>query len=235
MSIHIGAKEGEIADFMLLPGDPMRAKYIAENFLENPVCYNQIRGMLGFTGLYKGKRVSVQGSGMGIPSHMIYVNELASQYHVKTIIRVGSCGALVDSVQIRDLILAVGASTDSHAVSRHFEGGSFAPIATFELAVRAAENAKKMGLTVKAGNILSSDVFYDDPALGDVYEKWRRYGVLAVEMEAAGLYTLAARLKFNALTLLTVSDHLLTKEALSAGERQSTFNSMVELALSLAE
>jgi purine-nucleoside phosphorylase len=234
MSIHLEAKPGDIADFVLLPGDPLRAKHIAENQLENAVCYNNVRGMLGFTGYFKGRKVSVQGTGMGLPSHMIYVNELIVDYGVKTLIRVGTCGGIREDIKVRDLVMGISASTDSSAVSRVFNGMTFAPTASFQLAMKAIENAKNQGLNLKTGNILSSDLFYHEQGNGDNYAVWRRYGTLAVEMESAGLYLLAARYGVEALTLLTVSDHLLTGEHVSAEERQFNFTQMSELALSLA-
>jgi purine-nucleoside phosphorylase len=235
MSIHIEAKEGEIADFVLLPGDPLRAKHIAENLLTDAVCYNNVRGMLGYTGYYNGKRVSVQGTGMGLPSHMIYVTELINDYNVKTLVRIGTCGGLLEEVKLRDVILAISASTDSFSVARYFPGMTFAPTASFRLTQLAAANAVKMNMPVKVGNILSSDLFYHFPEEGDAYELWRNYGTLAVEMESAGLYMLASRLGVEALSLLTVSDHLLTGEHVSADERQTNFTNMTKLALSLAE
>lgn len=234
MSIHLEAKTGEVAEFVLLPGDPLRAKHIAETQLDNIHCYNNIRGMLGYTGYYKGVRVSVQGTGMGLPSLMIYLNELIQDYGVKTLIRVGTCGGIREDVKVRDLVMAVSASTDSAAVSRAFPGMTFAPTASFHLAVKAYENAKSMGLELKPGNILSSDLFYHDPEHGDSYAVWRKYGTLAVEMESAGLYLLAARYGVEALSILTVSDHLLTGEHVPAEERQLNFNQMSSLALSLA-
>lgn len=234
MSIHLEAKAGEIADFILLPGDPLRARNIAETQLENAVCYNNVRGMLGFTGYYKGKRVSVQGTGMGLPSLMIYVTELIKDYGVKTLVRVGTCGGIRKDVHVRDLIMGVSASSDSAAVSRAFGGMTFAPTADYELLQKASANAAAIGIEVKAGNVLSSDLFYHEPDNGDSYEIWRKYGTLAVEMESAGLYMLAARNGVKALSLLTVSDHLLTGEHVSAEERQYSFNQMSNLALSLA-
>jgi len=234
MSIHIEAKQGEISDFVLLPGDPLRAKHIAETLLTNAVCYNNVRGMLGYTGYYNGKRISVQGTGMGLPSHMIYASELINDYKVKTLVRIGTCGGLLEEVKLRDVILAVSASTDSSAVGRHFPGMTFAPTASFRLIQLASANAAKMNMTLKAGNILSSDLFYHFPEEGDAYELWRKYGTLAVEMESAGLYLLASRLGVEALALLTVSDHLLTGEHVSAEERQLNFTNMTKLALSLA-
>jgi purine-nucleoside phosphorylase len=235
MSIHIEAKPGEIADFVLLPGDPLRAKHIAENLLTGAVCYNNVRGMLGYTGYFNGVRVSVQGTGMGLPSHMIYVSELIQDYQAKTLIRIGTCGGLLESVKLRDVILAVSASTDSSAVSRQFNRMTFAPTADFDLVNKAMINADKAGIHLKAGNILSSDLFYHFPEEGDAYELWRKYGTLAVEMESAGLYMLAARHGVKALSLLTVSDHLLTGEHVSVEERQLNFTNMTRLALSLAE
>lgn len=234
MSIHIEAKQGEIADFVLLPGDPLRAKHIAENLLTDAVCYTQVRGMFGYTGYYQGKRISVQGTGMGLPSHMIYVTELINDYKVKTLVRVGTCGGLLEEVKLRDVVLAVSASTDSNAVARHFPGMTFAPTASFRLAQLAAATAVKMNMPLKAGNVLSSDLFYHFPEEGDAYQLWRNYGTMAVEMESAGLYLLASRLGVEALSLLTVSDHLLTGEHVSADERQTNFTAMTKLALSLA-
>jgi len=234
MSIHIEAKPGDIADFVLLPGDPLRARHIAETLLTDAVCYNNVRGMLGFTGFYKGVRVSVQGTGMGLPSHMIYVSELIQDYKVKTLVRIGTCGGMLPSVKLRDVVMAVSASTDSNAVSRHFDGMTFAPTADFGLINKAWTNAANAGIALKAGNILSSDLFYHFPEEGDAYELWRNYGTMAVEMESAGLYLLAARHGVKALSLLTVSDHLLTGEHVSAEERQLNFTKMTELALSLA-
>lgn len=235
MSIHIEAKQGEISDFVLLPGDPLRAKHIAETLFTDAVCYNNVRGMLGYTGYYNGKRVSVQGTGMGLPSHMIYASELINDYQVKTLVRIGTCGGLLKDVKLRDVILAVSASTDSSSVSRHFPGMTFAPTASYRLVQLAATNALKMNIPVKAGNILSSDLFYHFPEEGDAYELWRKYGTLAVEMESAGLYMLASRYGVEALSLLTVSDHLLTGEHVSAEDRQLNFTNMTKLALSLME
>jgi len=234
MSIHIEAKSGDIADFVLLPGDPLRAKHIAETQLDDAYCYNNVRGMLGYSGYYKGRKVSVQGTGMGLPSHMIYVNELIVDYGVKTLIRVGTCGGIRSDLKVRDLVMAIGASTDSGIIARMFPGMTFAPTASFALAKRASENAVKMNIALKSGNVLSSDLFYSDPESGDGYALWRRYGTLAVEMETAGLYFLAARYQVEALSLLTVSDHLLTGEHVPAGERQLNFTQMSKLALTLA-
>lgn len=235
MSIHIEANPGDIADFVLLPGDPLRAKFIAETFLENAVCYSQIRGMLGFTGTYNGKRVSVQGTGMGLPSLLIYVNELIADYGVKTLIRIGTCGGILEEVKVRDVLMAISASTDSAIVSRVFNGMTYAPTASYPLILKAAKAAETLGINLKAGNILSSDVFYNDPELIDAYAVWRKYGSLAVEMESAGLFMVASKNHVDALSLLTVSDHLLSGEHCSAAERQTSFMDMVRIALKLVE
>jgi purine-nucleoside phosphorylase (EC 2.4.2.1) len=229
MSIHIGAKEHEIAETVLLPGDPLRAQYIAETFLENPVCYNRVRNMLGFTGTYKGKRISVQGTGMGIPSISIYITELMKDYHVRNLIRVGTCGAIQKDVKVRDVILAMSGSTDSQITKKIFGPAvNFAPTADFELLKKAYDVGMEKGLPLKVGNVFSADLFYDDDA---EHEKWAQYGILAVEMETAALYTLAAKYGRKALAILTVSDHILTGEMTTAEERQTTFNDMIEIAL----
>ncbi len=228
MSIHIGAGKGEIADTVLLPGDPLRAKWIAENFLEEASCYNQIRGMLGYTGYYKGRRISTQGTGMGIPSSMIYFHELITSYRVKNLIRVGSAGSFRDEVKIRDIIIAMAASTTSGINKYRFEG-SFAPIADADLFFNATNFARQNNIKFKAGNILSADEFYEeDPS---AFQKWADYGVLCAEMETAGLYTIAAKFGVRALTLLTIADSLITKEEVSAEEREKGFGEMVEIAL----
>ena len=233
MSIHIGAKEGEIASTVLLPGDPLRAKYIAENFLSNANCYNEVRGMYGYTGIYKGKRVSIQGTGMGIPSISIYLNELITSYKAKNLIRIGSCGSMQADIKIRDVILAMSASTNSHINKIRFNGMDYAPTADFNLLKKAYDIALEKNISVKIGSVLTSDTFYqDDP---NSWKHWANYGVLAVEMETAVLYTLAAKFKVNALSILTVSDSLVTREETTSEERQKTFNQMVEIALELAE
>lgn len=229
MSIHINAKENAIAESILLPGDPLRAKFIAENFLEDVTCYNEVRGMLGFTGTYKGKRVSVQGTGMGIPSISIYVNELIQSYGVKNLIRVGTCGGYTEKVKVRDLIIAMSASTDSNINKIRFRGRDYAPTASFKLLHKAYDIAIKKGFDPKVGNVFSSDTFYgDDP---DDWKLWAKFGCLAVEMEAAALYTTAAKFGVDALALLTVSDHFITGELTTAEERQTTFTNMIEVAL----
>jgi len=232
MSVHIGAKKGEIAETVLLPGDPLRAKWIAETFLENPVCYNDVRGMLGFTGRYQGKRISVQGTGMGIPSTLIYAHELINEYGVKNLIRVGSAGSYQKEVRIRDIVIAMAASTNSGLNTIRFNGADYAPTASFELFQKALAIAKEKNIPLKAGNILSSDEFYADDF--ESYKKWAEYGVLCVEMETSGLYTVAAKHKVNALSILTISDSLVTGERTTADEREQTFKEMIEIALGLA-
>ncbi|QZE13396.1 purine-nucleoside phosphorylase [Halosquirtibacter laminarini] len=234
MSVHNEAKKGDIAETVLLPGDPQRAKFIAENFLEDAVCYNNVRGMLGYTGTYKGKRVSVQGTGMGIPSISIVVTELITEYDCKNLIRIGTCGSMQEDVHVRDLILGLGACTDSNVNRIRFGGKDYAAIADFDLLLKAYNKATDKGFTTHVGNILSSDTFYHDEHLGDVSKAWREFGVMAVEMEAAALYTIAAKHKRKALTILTVSDHIITGEATTAEERQNTFTKMMEVALELA-
>jgi len=233
MSIHIGAKEGDIASTVLLPGDPLRAKYIAENFLTDAICYNEVRGMYGYTGTYKGKRISVQGTGMGIPSISIYVNELITNYKAKNLIRIGSCGSMQADIKIRDVILAMSASTDSHINKVRFHGMDYASTANFDLLKKAYDIALDKDISVKVGSVLTTDTFYnDDP---NSWKHWANYGILAVEMETAVLYTLAAKFKVNALSILTVSDSLVTTEETTSEERQKTFNQMAEVALELAE
>jgi len=233
MSIHIGAKEGDIASTVLLPGDPLRAKYIAENFLTNTTCYNEVRGMYGYTGTYKGKRISIQGTGMGIPSISIYVNELISSYKAKNLIRIGSCGSMQPDIKIRDVILVMSASTDSNINKIRFNGVDYAPTANFDLLKKAYDIALKKEIRVKVGSVLTTDTFYGDNP--DSWKMWAQYGILAVEMETAALYTLAAKFKVNALSILTVSDSLVTREETTWEEREKTFNQMVEITLELAE
>lgn len=231
MSIHIGAKPGDIAPSILLPGDPLRAKFIAETFLKNATCFNEVRGMLGFTGSYQGKRVSVMGTGMGIPSHSIYVNELISEYGVKTLVRVGTCGALQQELKLGDVVLAMSASTDSHVNRLRFSGMDFAPTANFDLLLKAYETAKARKASVRVGNILSSDTFYhDDP---ESWRIWAEFGVLVVEMETKGLYTLAAKFGVEALSILTVSDNLVSEMRATAEQREKSFTQMMEIALEI--
>jgi len=229
MSTHIGAKQGEIAKTVLLPGDPMRAKWIAETFLEDIICYNNVRGMLGYTGFYNGKRVSVQGTGMGIPSALIYCHELINEYGVENLIRVGSTGSYQSDVKIRDIVIAMAASSTSGINNSRFINADYSPTANFELFMKAALYAKENNIPIKAGNVLSADEFYEDDF--DSYKKWADFGVLCVEMETAGLYTIAAKFNVKALSILTVSDSLVTKEKTTANERESTFATMIEIAL----
>lgn len=232
MSIHIGAKEGQIAETILLPGDPLRAKFIAETFLENPVCYNEVRGMLGYTGTYKGKRISVQGTGMGVPSISIYVNELIRDYGVKNLIRVGTAGGMQEDIKVRDLVLAMSSHTDSAINKVRFNGLDFAPTASFKLLKTAYDTAVEKGYDPKVGSVFTADSFYNDNP--EAWKHWAKFGTLAVEMETAALYTLAAKYGVNALTILTISDHLITAEETTSEERQTTFTKMMEVALDAA-
>ena len=227
---HIGAQIGEIARTVLMAGDPLRAKFMAETYLENPVLFNGIRNMLGYTGTYKGKRVSVMGHGMGIPSIGIYTYELYNFYDVETIIRIGSAGSYSRDLHIGDLILAMGACTDSNYGKQFGLPGYFAPIADFKLLRGAAEACERLGIRYKVGNVVSSDIFYADNPQTD---KWVKMGVLAVEMEAAALDMNAARAGKRALTICTISDHVLLGEETSPEEREKTFTNMMEVALSL--
>ena len=225
---HNNAKKGDIAKTVLMPGDPLRAKFIAENYLESPVCYNEVRGMLGFTGTYKGVPVSVQGSGMGMPSIGIYSWELFNEYDVDNIIRVGTAGSVADNVALRDVIIGMSASTNSAYASQYRLPGTYAPTASWKLLSAAVKAAEVKGSRFHVGNILSSDTFYDDAnSLAD----WQKMGVLAIEMEAAALYMNAARAGKNALCILTVSDCPLKGESTTAEERQNTFRDMMEIAL----
>ena len=262
MSVHIKAQKGEIADTILLPGDPLRAKYIAETFLEDVVQYNDVRNMFGYTGTYKGKRISVQGTGMGVPSISIYVTELMAEYDVQKLIRVGTCGAMREDIQLRDVLIAQGATTDSSIIRNIFgpsinyapladfdliiaqsastdsnmnniifNGINVAPTADFDLLHKAYMASKEAGLNVRVGNVFTADMFYSEE---NQNEKLARYGVLGVEMEAAALYTIAAKYNRQALAVLTVSDHILTGEITTPEERQTTFNDMIVVALEAA-
>lgn len=228
---HNGAKKGEIAKTVLMPGDPLRAKYIAETYLDNPVQVTSVRNMLGFTGTYKGKEITVMGGGMGMPSMGIYSYELYHFYDVDQIIRIGSAGSLQDKVELMDVVIAMGACTDSNYAYQYGLPGTFAPIADYELLARAAEAAGKLGTKAVVGNVLSSDIFYN--ADSGVNDKWRNMGVLAVEMETAALYMNAAAAGKKALCLLTISDLVFGEEKLSAEERQLGFGKMIEIALEL--
>lgn len=227
---HIGAKFGEIAETVIMAGDPLRVKFMAEKFLDNPVQFNNVRGMLGYTGSYQGKRVSVMGHGMGMPSIGIYTYELFNFYDVKTIIRVGSAGSINNSLHIGDIAIAMGACTNSNYAAQYELPGTFAPIADFSLVRKAVEICEKLGYHYMVGNVFSSDAFYSDNAHND---KWMQMGVLAVEMEIAALYMNAARAGRRALGICTISDHILTGEATTAEERQTTFTKMMDVAFSL--
>lgn len=229
MSFHLEAKVGEIAESVLLPGDPLRAKYIAEHFLENVVCHNTVRNMLGYTGTYKGNRVSVQGTGMGMPSASIYIHELINDYQVKNLLRIGTCGAIQQHVKIRDVIIAQAAATDSAIIRKNFPGVDFPQIGNFDLIKNAFDIGTAKGLHLHVGNVFSSDSFYTEDQ--EEMNKLSKHGVLAVEMETAALYYLATKFGVKGLSLLTVSDHILTGEHTSSEERQTTFNDMVEVAL----
>ena len=232
MSIHIGAKDGEIAPTVLLPGDPLRAKHFAETMLKDMTCFSEVRGMLGYTGLYGDKRVSIMGSGMGIPSLSIYVNELVSEYHAKTVIRIGTCGAIQPYLKIGDIILAMASSTNSHINRLRFSGMDYAPTASFHLLLQAYEVARARGANVYVGGTLTSDTFYEDDP--EWWKKWAAYGVLACEMETSGLYTLAAKFGVDALSILTVSDSLVTGESATSKERERDFPLMAEMALQVS-
>lgn len=227
---HINAQKGDFAKTVLMPGDPLRAKYIAENFLENPRLVNNVRGIQGYTGTYKGVPISVMASGMGMPSIGIYSYELFSAYGVENIIRVGSAGGMQSSVKVRDIVIGMGACTNSNYASQYGLNGTFAPIASYKLLRTCVDKATEMGICHHIGNLLSSDTFYSDDQSSD----WGKMGVLAVEMEAAALYMNASRLGKNALAICTISDHLLTGEATSSEERQNSFTEMMTLALETA-
>jgi purine-nucleoside phosphorylase len=229
MSTHIEAKPGEIAESVLLPGDPMRAKWIAETFLENAKCYNDVRGMFGYTGAYQGKQISVQGTGMGIPSALIYCHELINDYGVKNLIRVGSAGSYQKDINLRDIVIAMAASSTSGINNTRFVNCDYSPTADFDLFMKATLYAKQNNIPIKAGNVLSSDQFYEDDF--NNYKKWAEFGVLCVEMEAAGLYTIAAKYNVKALAILTISDSLVTGETTTADEREGSFSKMIEIAL----
>ena len=229
---HIGAKLGDIAETVIMAGDPLRVKFMAETFLDDPVLFNNVRGMLGFTGTYKGKRVSVMGHGMGMPSIGIYTYELYNFYGVKTIIRVGSAGSIQHDLHVGDLVVAMGACTNSNYACQYELPGTFAPIADFSLVREAVETCERLGYRYKVGNVFSSDVFYGENPHND---KWINMGVLAVEMEIAALYMNAARSGNRALGICTISDHILTGEVTTAEERQTTFTHMMDVAFSLID
>ena len=226
------AKPGEIAKAVLMPGDPLRAKYVAEHYLEDPKCFNTVRGMLGYTGLYKGKRISVMGHGMGVPSIGLYTYELYNFYDVDSIIRIGSAGGVGEDVRVRDVVIALGASTNSHFADQYRFPGQLCATADYGLLKDAAAAAERLGVRADVGQVFTSDQFYNDnPEANATY---RKFGILAVEMETAGLYWTAQRLGKRALSILTISDHIFTGEALSAQERQDSFHEMMEIALETA-
>ncbi|TFH03626.1 MAG: purine-nucleoside phosphorylase [Spirochaetales bacterium] len=232
MSLHIGAEQGQIAEIVLLPGDPLRAEFAAKTFLTDPVCYNTVRGMLGYTGTWKGTQVSIQGSGMGIPSLSIYATELIREYGATTLIRIGSCGSYQSRVKVRDLVIAMTACTDSAQNKIRFSGMDYAPCADYSLFSDACRLAVSRSLAFHAGPIVSSDTFYqDDP---NAWMLWAEYGVLAVEMETSALYTLAARYGTRALAICTVSDSLVSGETMSSEDRETSLGEMIELALDTA-
>lgn len=231
MSIHINADPNAIADTVLLPGDPLRAKFIAENILSNSVQYNSVRGMLGYTGYHNDKKVSVQGSGMGLPSLSIYVHELINEYNVKNIIRIGSCGSFQQHIKVRDLVLAMSSSTDSSMNRIKFGNRDFAPCADFGLLFKAFNKANEMGVSVHVGGILATDSFYQDDT--ESWKLWASYNVLAVEMESSALYTICAKYGTKALSILTVSDSLTDGSTTDSTEREQTFLEMVNIALGI--
>jgi len=229
MSVHINAKNGDIADKILLPGDPLRAEFIANTYLKNPVCFNKVRGMLGFTGEYEGQEVSVMGTGMGVPSISIYVHELINEFNVKRLIRIGTCGGMQEDLSLRDVIIAMSASANSGVNKNIFKGMDFAPTADFNLFKNAITKSEQLNIPYKAGGILTSDLFYNPNP--DEWKLWAAYGVLAVEMETSALYTIAAKFAVQALTILTVSDSLVKSTETSSEDREKTFTQMMELSL----
>jgi len=232
MSAHIGAEKSEIAETVLLPGDPLRAKFMAESMLEDAKCYNEVRGMYGYTGVFKGKRISIQGGGMGIPSNAIYIHELITEYEVKNIIRIGTCGSIQPDVKLGEVILAMSACSDSNVNRIDFKGLDFAPTANFSLLYDAYNKAKELGINTRVGNIFSTDTFYrDDP---DRWEIWAAHNVLGVEMETSLLYTMGARFNVKTLSILTVSDNIVTEEFSSAEMREQSFTDMVKIALEIS-
>jgi len=229
MSIHIDAEKGDIAESVLMPGDPLRAKFVADNYLENVVQYNTVRGMYGYTGYYKGNKVSVQGSGMGIPSISIYATELIEIYGAKKLIRIGSAGSINKNVKLRDIVIAMSASTDSSFNKIRFSGMDYAATADFSLLEKSVSEARKLGSTFHVGNILSSDTFYADNP--DSWKIWAEFGLIAVEMEAAALYTIASKFGIKALSILTISDNMVDGISSSSEDREKTFTDMMEIAL----
>ncbi|MCK0180001.1 purine-nucleoside phosphorylase [Flavobacteriaceae bacterium S0862] len=232
-SIHIEAKVGDIAETVLLPGDPLRAKYVAETYLKDVVCYNKVRNMFGFTGYYNGKKVSVQGTGMGMGSASIYIHELINTYNAKNLIRIGTCGSIQENINLGKVVLAMSASGDSDANSLYFEGMHYAATADFDLLLKAYETAQKLKIKTHKGSVFSTNTFYDDD-IPNRWEKWQKHGILGVEMESQMLFTLAKRFDVKALSILTVSDNIITGESTSSKEREQSFNDMMKIALELA-
>jgi len=231
-SIHIGAKVGDIADTVLLPGDPLRAKHVAETFLQDAVCYNNVRGMLGYTGYYKGNRVSIQGTGMGMGSVAIYVHELINTFKVKNLIRVGTCGSIQQGIHLGQVMLAMSASGDADANSLYFNGMHYAATADFDLLIKAYEAAQRLNINTLQGSVFSTNTFYDNEP--NRWEKWQKHGIIGVEMETQMLFTLAKRFGIKALSVLTVSDNIVTGETTSSLDREQSFNDMMKIALELA-
>lgn len=231
-SIHIEAKVGDIAETVLLPGDPLRAKYVADTFLEDAVCYNKVRNMFGFTGYYKGKKVSVQGTGMGMGSAAIYIHELINTYKAKNLIRIGTCGAIQKEINLGQVLLAMSASGDSDANNLYFEGMHYAATANFDLLIKAYEAAKRLHIKTYKGSVFSTNTFYDDD-IPNRWEKWQKHGILGVEMETQMLFTLAKRFDVKALSILTVSDNIITGKTTSSKEREQSFSDMMKIALEL--
>ncbi|MEH6536228.1 MAG: purine-nucleoside phosphorylase [Psychroserpens sp.] len=231
-SIHLEAKVGDIAETVLLPGDPLRAKHVAETMLDDAVCYNKVRGMLGFTGYYKGNRVSIQGTGMGMGSTSIYVNELIRTYKVKNLIRVGTCGTIQEDIDLGQVLLAMSASGDCDANSLYFDGMNYAATADFDLLLKAYNAARDMNIKTYQGSVFSTNTFYDNR--DNRWEKWKKHGILGVEMESQILFTLAKRYGVKALSILTVSDNIITGEGTTTLEREQSFNDMMKIALELA-
>lgn len=229
---HNSAKKGDFAKTVLMPGDPLRAKFIAENFLENPKCYNEIRGMLGYTGTYKGVPVSVQGTGMGMPSMGIYSWELITEYGVENLIRIGTAGSFHEDIKVKDIVIGMAASTDSNYIHAFDVPGTYAPCASYELLSKVSASSTELGIPFKAGNIVSCDVFYE--LKEDWWKRWASMGIMAVEMEAAALYMNAAYNDVNAIAIMTISDHFVTGEKATARERETSFTDMMKLALEAA-
>ncbi len=231
-SIHIGANKGDIAETILLPGDPMRAKFVAENLLQDAVCFNEVRGMLGYTGMYNGKRVSIMGSGMGMGSAAIYVNELITDFGVKQLIRVGTCGAIKEDIEVGQVVLAMSASGDADANMLYFDGMHYAATADYDLLVKADEASKRLGIDTIKGSIFSTNTFYDSSP--NRWDKWEEHGILGVEMETQMLFTLAKRLNAKALSILTISDNIKTGAAADAKEREQKYMDMMRIGFELA-